>query len=1516
MSKYDSLFKYYNNEINLNDNLYLPKIIQELNLLILDGFGFTILPCFSIPCHKLLESYINSDLDEENNINSIEDFQYIKIFDKLKNYTFINRENISLIYSYFGSIFYDAKNIEEDDKRLKKFLKIKELWKIFYTLPEKSEIINSSNFCFMGGKLLLRFNQRYAFLKNTVIIKINFLSKWGLSSLLANVILLKIGQIEIKNVIKVSKSLTFIEFTIYYNKILIKYDILGEITSKEFRFAKNLDYFQNFEILENYYGLVKSIQVTIKNLNIKYKSKSYLVCPTPITENGKLGLVPLIKLDKNLYHNTLFSYEYDLNNCISDIDENKIVDLSTDEDLFEVRIKDNKKIHVNYINYNEENYNIIEYFGGLKQLLPFMSLIKNLYENEKIELICNQNKKDILTSFASDILCSIIRFACHYEEYEIYIKEYYSFFFTVISELDIKFFSNKDEILKTIQNIDNLDSDKKDLYSLVINNFFKFITKENDEEESDTDINEFIKNMIEKDENIMNNHKYFFNQLYTKLMKELFVFNRNWSKKELFYEKNQNKSNTSIKYKRLNYYTRNFQQPYFYPILEMEKYFPNFQSFDKNFLFKNNDYLNYDFSLSKNNIIINLIQNILKEKSNNSQNFEFEKCCLIKQIYHIKGKIGISKKLEGNKDSFEIIFISNDTDVEYTCNKNFKNGVEDGARFVSMSERNKSICYGSIFKCPEREYGRKIIIKSDDIFFVLVREYFHRVSAIEIFTIKNKSYYFNFNKKFKIKKKKSFLMNSKTLNIGNFHAKSTIKSEKNVVNSKENSNINSINTYEDDDIESSNNDWEEIDINNNNNINNNINYNENKDEINNEVKEAENSILSNLNTNNFGKIIIKNFILGYYNKAYKKYMYPLFENNCMPNLSFKYYSNFDIIMLINLFSNRSFNDIYQYPVFPMFYDHIGLKRDMKIHIGLQEINVQSKNRVNLINQAYRYSNEDYLASNGTMKPVCLFNTHYSNPIYTSNFLIRIFPYSFSCIEFQGDGFDNPNRLFYSIEGMMNNSLSQKSDLRELIPEFFYFPSLFFNINDLMFEKLVNGKEIDTVYLHPNEKPKNKDIYQFILNMRQNLEKEEKINEWIDLIFGINQKKEKTKREYYERESYVNFKKDDSILNDQIIMDSTDFGLVPFKVFDKKFPVVQKENIENIKMYNNIMIDYEHFVDYSNPVKSCICIGQTNIDPYYLDFYNSKTKKEKIYNFMKKLITLDTFCYYFVGDIFGNVSIYRVANKLDKDNEHKSIMTKKKIPMPKIFTDLKKNKLFKNALNIHLFSGFSIKRNKKNKKDNNEKELVYINEENKKEEDIDAEKECKIEDVEVLDNEDERKNNIMDEEDKDNKIGGEENKIEDNDDKIEKNYGKYYYAKFDRLSEINIFKVELFNKLYAHNEQIRYIDFNKRLNLFLTYAFDGYVNLYLFPTCKMINAIKISKVTGNAIFTKVLLISNPFPMFICVNDNLIFIFDLKGECIYVDDIMNSNIKIHIDKNNGIVPDLITKDGEECLFPFIK
>ena len=52
---------------------------------------------------------------------------------------------------------------------------------------------------------------------------------------------------------------------------------------------------------------------------------------------------------------------------------------------------------------------------------------------------------------------------------------------------------------------------------------------------------------------------------------------------------------------------------------------------------------------------------------------------------------------------------------------------------------------------------------------------------------------------------------------------------------------------------------------------------------------------------------------------------------------------------------------------------------------------------------------------GKSKENYIFNIHYSNPTFICNYLIRVFPYSLDAIEFQGDGFDSPNRQFYCME---------------------------------------------------------------------------------------------------------------------------------------------------------------------------------------------------------------------------------------------------------------------------------------------------------------------------------------------------------------------------------------------------------------------------------------------------------------------------------------------------------------------
>ena len=70
-----------------------------------------------------------------------------------------------------------------------------------------------------------------------------------------------------------------------------------------------------------------------------------------------------------------------------------------------------------------------------------------------------------------------------------------------------------------------------------------------------------------------------------------------------------------------------------------------------------------------------------------------------------------------------------------------------------------------------------------------------------------------------------------------------------------------------------------------------------------------------------------------------------------------------------------------------------------------------------------------------------FNTNYSNSVYTCNYLLRLFPYSFIAIEIQGDGFDDPNRLLHSIEHCFNSISFLNTDLRELLPEFYFLPEM-------------------------------------------------------------------------------------------------------------------------------------------------------------------------------------------------------------------------------------------------------------------------------------------------------------------------------------------------------------------------------------------------------------------------------------------------------------------------------------------
>ena len=302
---------------------------------------------------------------------------------------------------------------------------------------------------------------------------------------------------------------------------------------------------------------------------------------------------------------------------------------------------------------------------------------------------------------------------------------------------------------------------------------------------------------------------------------------------------------------------------------------------------------------------------------------------------------------------------------------------------------------------------------------------------------------------------------------------------------------------------------------------------------------------------------------------------------------------FDILILINLISNRSYIDLHQYPVFPLinFFDKKTkkvLKRDIKKHIGFQTLTKISESRFNAFCNSYKGNELEYKEAINNDEQIEIphyFNTHYSNIVYTCNYLMRIFPYSFIAIELQGNGFDSPNRLFNSIEDTLYNILHQKSDLRELIPEFFYLPEMFMNINTINFHINSKNELVDNVVITENfftkEKIKeqniDKDNYQkyfsFIENMKSDLEslKEDiNINDWINIIFGIYQKKIKKFGQAFREESYIDIDENTSkkYLNDDLIMKSVEFGIIPLKtIFSKKiytFPKNQKNKKSSFK----------------------------------------------------------------------------------------------------------------------------------------------------------------------------------------------------------------------------------------------------------------------------------------------------------------------------------------------------------------
>ncbi|ODA76470.1 hypothetical protein RJ55_07740 [Drechmeria coniospora] len=270
-------------------------------------------------------------------------------------------------------------------------------------------------------------------------------------------------------------------------------------------------------------------------------------------------------------------------------------------------------------------------------------------------------------------------------------------------------------------------------------------------------------------------------------------------------------------------------------------------------------------------------------------------------------------------------------------------------------------------------------------------------------------------------------------------------------------------------------------------------------------------------------------------------------------------SNFHYLMMVNTMAGRTFNDLTQYPVFPwILADYTSEDLDLEDPATFRDLSkpmgAQTPTRVS------RFS-ETYNALREIGQTPFHYGTHYSSAMIVSSYLIRLPPFVQSYLLVQGDSFDHADRLFQSVgDAWLSASARNKTDVRELIPEFFCLPEFLTNINGYDFgRRQSNGARVDDVALPPWAKG---DPRIFIAKHREALESpyvSENLHRWVDLVFGHKQRGEAAVENLnvFHHLSYAGASDLDRITdaNERAITAGVihNFGQTPHQVFSKPHP---------------------------------------------------------------------------------------------------------------------------------------------------------------------------------------------------------------------------------------------------------------------------------------------------------------------------------------------------------------------------
>ncbi|KAM6429409.1 lipopolysaccharide-responsive and beige-like anchor protein isoform 2-T2 [Rhynochetos jubatus] len=267
-------------------------------------------------------------------------------------------------------------------------------------------------------------------------------------------------------------------------------------------------------------------------------------------------------------------------------------------------------------------------------------------------------------------------------------------------------------------------------------------------------------------------------------------------------------------------------------------------------------------------------------------------------------------------------------------------------------------------------------------------------------------------------------------------------------------------------------------------------------------------------------------------------------------------SNFEYLMFLNTIAGRTYNDLNQYPVFPwVITNYESEELDLTLPSNFRDL---SKPIGALNPKRAAFFAERYESWEDDQVPKFHYGTHYSTASFALTWLLRIEPFTTFFLNLQGGKFDHADRTFSSVSRAWRNSQRDTSDIKELIPEFYYLPEIFVNSNNYSLGVMDDGTVVSDVELPPWAKTPE----EFVRINRLALESEFvscQLHQWIDLIFGYKQQGPEAVRSlnvfyYLTYEGAVNLSSiTDSVLREAVEAQIRSFGQTPSQLLIEPHP---------------------------------------------------------------------------------------------------------------------------------------------------------------------------------------------------------------------------------------------------------------------------------------------------------------------------------------------------------------------------